>query len=127
MLAAQPANRPAPGTVIVADKGFAGQDFQGFIAGPDLALTLIRPARKDDTNPAPFPSWLPQRVEAIIWTLKNQPGLERHGGRVPRPAVGARPPATPGSQRRHLAQLEHRRAGQALPGRLRSLSRPYSS
>jgi hypothetical protein len=24
-----------------------------------------------------------QRVEAIIWTLKNQLGLERHGGRVP--------------------------------------------
>jgi hypothetical protein len=22
-------------------------------------------------------------VEAIIWTLKNQLGLERHGGRVP--------------------------------------------
>ena len=25
----------------------------------------------------------PQRVEAIIWALKNQLGLERHGGRVP--------------------------------------------
>jgi hypothetical protein len=23
------------------------------------------------------------RIEAIIWTLKNQLGLERHGGRVP--------------------------------------------
>jgi hypothetical protein len=23
------------------------------------------------------------RVEAIIWTLKNQLGLERHGGRIP--------------------------------------------
>jgi hypothetical protein len=31
----------------------------------------------------PFPNWLRQRVEAIIWTLKNQLGLERHGGRVP--------------------------------------------
>jgi hypothetical protein len=30
-----------------------------------------------------FPNWLRQRVEAIIWTLKNQLGLERHGGRVP--------------------------------------------
>ena len=31
----------------------------------------------------PFPNWLRQRVEAIIWTLKNEPGLERHGGRIP--------------------------------------------
>jgi hypothetical protein len=30
-----------------------------------------------------FPNWLRQRVEAIIWTLKNQLGLECHGGRVP--------------------------------------------
>jgi hypothetical protein len=30
----------------------------------------------------PFPNWLRQRIEAI-WALKNQLGLERHGGRVP--------------------------------------------
>jgi hypothetical protein len=50
---------------------------------PDLGLTLIRPARKDEKEPRYFPNWLRQRVEAIIWTLKNQLGLERHGGRVP--------------------------------------------
>ena len=33
MLDKQPANRPAPGTAIVADKGFAGEDFEGFLAG----------------------------------------------------------------------------------------------
>ncbi len=48
-----------------------------------MGLTLIRPARKDETQPRYFPNWLRQRVEAIIWTLKNQFGLERHGGRVP--------------------------------------------
>jgi hypothetical protein len=80
MLAAQPANRPRPGTVIVADKGFAGEDFEKFLAG--LGLDLIRPARKDE-KPRYFPNWLRQRVEAIIWTLKNQLGLEHHGGRVP--------------------------------------------
>jgi hypothetical protein len=32
---------------------------------------------------APFPNWLRQRIEAIIWTLKHQLGLECHGGRVP--------------------------------------------
>jgi hypothetical protein len=83
MLEDQPANRPRPGTAIVADKGFAGDDFEEFLAGPDLDLTLIRPARKNEKNPRCFPNWLRQRVEAIIWTLKHQLGLEHHGGRVP--------------------------------------------
>ena len=77
------ANRPAPGTAIVTDKGLSGEDTEEFFAGPDLSLTLIRPARKDEKTPRYFPNWLRQRVEAIIWTLKNQLGLERHGGRVP--------------------------------------------
>jgi hypothetical protein len=83
MLERQPANRPAPGTVIVTDKGLSGQDTEEFFASPDLGLTRIRPARKDEKQPRYFPNWLRQRVEAIIWTLKNQLGLERHGGRVP--------------------------------------------
>ena len=41
------------------------------------------PARKDEKQPRPFPNWLRQRVEAVIWTLKSQLGLERHGGRIP--------------------------------------------
>ena len=56
-------------------------------ASDDLGLTLIRPARKDEKAPRSFPNWLRQRVEAIIWALKNQLGLERHGGQVP-PAYG---------------------------------------
>jgi hypothetical protein len=83
MLKRQPTSRPAPGTMIVADKGFAGDDFESFLASPELGLTLIRPARHDEAEPRYFPNWLRQRVEAIIWTLKNQLGLERHGGRVP--------------------------------------------
>ena len=83
MLGHQPANRPAPGTVIVTDKGLAGQDTEAFFARPGLNLTMIRPARKDEPAARPFPNWLRQRVEAVIWTLKNQLGLERHGGRVP--------------------------------------------
>jgi hypothetical protein len=83
MLDRQPANRPAPGTVIVTDKGLSGQDTEAFLASPGLELTLVRPARKDEKAPRYFPSWLRQRVEAIIWTLKSQLGLERHGGRVP--------------------------------------------
>jgi hypothetical protein len=78
----QPANRPAPGTAVVTDKGLSGQGTEEFFAGDSLGLTLIRPARKDDKQPRPFPNWLRQRAEAVIWTLKNQLGLERHGGRI---------------------------------------------
>jgi hypothetical protein len=81
LLTHQAANRPAPGTAVVTDKGLSGEDTEQFFA--DLGLTLIRPARKDENPPRPFPNWLRQRVEAIIWTLKNQLGLEDHGGRVP--------------------------------------------
>lgn len=81
MLTARPANRLLRGTTIVADKGFAGHDFEEFLAG--LGITLVRPARKDERSPRYFPNWLRQRVEAIIWTLKHQLGLEHHGGRVP--------------------------------------------
>jgi hypothetical protein len=83
MLEHQPANRPQPGTAIVTDKGLSGEDTEAFFTSPDLRLTLIRPARKDEQAPRYFPNWLRQRAEAIIWTLKNQLGLERHGGRVP--------------------------------------------
>ena len=67
----------------MTDKGLAGQDTEEFFAGDGLRLTLDRPARKDEKQPRPFPDWLRQRVEAVIWTLKNQLGLERHGGRKP--------------------------------------------
>jgi len=82
MLNDQPANRPAPGTAIVTGKGLSGEGTEEYFASPGLDLTLIRPARKDE-KPRHFPNWLRQRAEAIIWTLKNQLGLERHGGRVP--------------------------------------------
>jgi hypothetical protein len=66
---------------VVTDKGLAGQGSEDFFA--DLDLVLIRPARRDEKQPRPFPNWLRQRIEAIIWTLKHQLGLEDHGGRVP--------------------------------------------
>jgi hypothetical protein len=81
LLTHQAANRPAPGTAVVTDKGLSGEETEQFFA--DLGLTLIRPARKDEKTPRPFPNWLRQRIEAIIWTLKHQLGLEDHSGRVP--------------------------------------------
>ena len=89
---------------------------------PAWDLTLIRPARKDERTPRYFPNWLRQRVEAIIWTLKSQLGLERHGGRAPAGLWARIVQRLARPQRRHLAQLADRRAGQALPDRLRSLT-----
>jgi hypothetical protein len=81
MLQQVPANRPAPGTLLVGDKGFAGHDFQVALTGLDLVI--VRPARTDEPDPGVFPNWLRQRIEAIIWTLKHQLGLDRPGGRIP--------------------------------------------
>jgi hypothetical protein len=82
LLEHHPANRPPPGTAVITGKGLAGQGTEEFFATPGLDLALIRPARKNEP-PRYFPNWLRQRVEAIIWTLKHQLGLEHHGGRVP--------------------------------------------
>jgi hypothetical protein len=79
----QPANRPAPGTAVVTDKGLSGEETEDFFTGPDLGLVLVRPARRSEKISRSFPNWLLQRIEAIIWTLKNRLGLGRHGGRVP--------------------------------------------
>jgi len=49
-----------------------------------------------------------QRVEAITWTLKHQPGPERHSGQIP--AASA--------QRQQLAQPDDPRPGQPIPDRL---------
>ena len=48
MLKDQPANRPAPGTAVITDKGLPGQETEAFFAGDDLRLVLVRPARKDE-------------------------------------------------------------------------------
>ncbi|GAA2459999.1 hypothetical protein GCM10010191_95480 [Actinomadura vinacea] len=73
------AEGPCP---IVCDKGFAGAGIEKAAAG--LGHVLIRPARGDEPEPEVkvFPSWLRQRIEGIIWSLKNQLGLERHNART---------------------------------------------
>jgi hypothetical protein len=79
MLNDRPANRPAPRTAIVTDKGLSGDGTETFFASPGLGLDLIRPARQDE-RPRSFPNWLRQRVEAIIWTLN---ACALHCGSVP--------------------------------------------
>jgi hypothetical protein len=102
----------------VTDKGLSGADVEDFLAGPDIGLALIRPARKDESQPRYFPNWLRQRVEAVIWTLKNQLSHERHGGRVP---AGLRARILQRLLALNACIWHHWLigAGQALPDRLR--------
>jgi hypothetical protein len=119
-LSTQPANRPAPGTTVVTDKGLSGADIEQFFTGLDL--TLVRPAHRDEKTPRPFPNWLRQRIEAIIWTLKNQLGLEHHNARVPAglwTRVLQRLLA-PNAVIWHI--LDHQRTSQTLTDRLRPLT-----
>ena len=109
--------RPAPPSS--RTRACPGRDTEEFFAGDDLGLTLIRPARKDEKQPRPFPNWLRQRVEAVIWTLKSQFGLERHGGRLPGGLWARIIQRLLALNAVHLAQLTHRGTCQALPDRLR--------
>ncbi|MUL43570.1 transposase [Streptomonospora sp. PA3] len=74
---------PGPGP-IVCDKGFAGAGIESAVAA--TGHTIVRPALESEKQrghgPRHFPGWLRQRIEAVIWTLKNQLGLERHAART---------------------------------------------
>jgi hypothetical protein len=65
------------GYTIIADKGFAGADFEQLVT--DLGARLLRPDRKDETRRhgslAPVRQW----IESVIDTLKGQLSLEDHG------------------------------------------------
>lgn len=69
------------GQVILADKGFAGKQFEAFITG-DLKAHLLRPDRKDEQPRFGDFGGIRQWVESIFDTLKGQLGLERHGART---------------------------------------------
>nr|WP_233515122.1 hypothetical protein [Marinitenerispora sediminis] len=78
----------APGPCpVVGDKRFAGAGIEAAMAG--LGHVLIRPARADEPDTGVFPGWLRQRIEAVIWTLKNQLGLKAPRRTHHRGAVGA--------------------------------------
>jgi len=68
------------GETIVADKGYAGIEFQA--AAAELGATIIRPNRKDEPGQAPIIPGIRQRMESIINTTKDTLGLERHGART---------------------------------------------
>ncbi len=71
---------PRPGLLIVADKGYAGQEFEDFVR--ELSTVLVRPDRRDERRRYGKLGWIRQRIESVNDTLKGQLGLEEHGGRT---------------------------------------------
>lgn len=71
---------PLAGHVIVADKGFAGEDFESFVA--EQGARLLRPDRKDEQPRFGPLGHIRQWIESVFWTCKGQLGLERHGART---------------------------------------------
>jgi hypothetical protein len=71
----------AEGQVIIGDKGFAGRDFERFVA-EDLGARLLRPDRKDEAPRFGNLGRIRQWVESVFDTLKGQLGLEDHGART---------------------------------------------
>jgi len=70
----------AAGTIILADKGFAGRAFERHVAA--LGAGLLRPDRKDEPRRFGSLGGMRQWIESVINTLKNQLGLEQHRGRT---------------------------------------------
>jgi hypothetical protein len=78
---------PLAGHVVIADKGFAGADFEGWMA--NRGARLLRPDRKDEPYRHGSLGQVRQWIESVFWTCKGQLGLERHGART-LPGLAAR-------------------------------------
>lgn len=72
---------PLGGRVLVADKGFAGREFEAFVEG--LGARLVRPDRRDEPGRGYGAlGAIRQWIESVFDTLKGQLSLERHGART---------------------------------------------
>lgn len=65
------------GYTVIADKGFAGEEFEALMA--ELGALFLRPDRKDEQPRFGGLGGVRQRVESIIDTIKGQLSLEQHG------------------------------------------------
>jgi hypothetical protein len=68
------------GELVIADKGYAGREFEHAVA--DMGARLLRPNRKDEPDNGLHLSGIRQRIESIFWTCKDLLTLERHGART---------------------------------------------
>ncbi len=69
------------GEIIIADKGYAGKEFENAVT-ERFGAQILRPARKDEPEPGPHLAPIRQCIESIFWTLKDRLGLERHNART---------------------------------------------
>lgn len=65
------------GYTVIADKGFAGEEFEALMA--EFGAIFLRPDRKDEQPRFGGLGGIRQWIESIIDTLKGQLSLERHG------------------------------------------------
>jgi hypothetical protein len=75
------------GYVVIADKGFAGEQFEAQMA--DRGARFLRPDRKDEPRRFGSLGAIRQWIESVFWTCKGPLGLERHGART-LPGLAAR-------------------------------------
>ena len=66
--------------IVVADKGYAGREFEH--AAAELDTSVCRPRRKDEPGRGPHLAPIRQRIESIFQTCKDLLSLERHGART---------------------------------------------
>jgi hypothetical protein len=69
------------GYTVMADKGFAGEEFEQIMAA--LGARFLRPDRRDEPHRNGSLGPVRQWIESVIWTCKGQLTLESHGGRTP--------------------------------------------
>ena len=65
------------GYTVIADKGFAGEDFEALMA--EFGVLFLRPDRKDEPRRFGALGGVRQWIESIVDTFKGQLSLERHG------------------------------------------------
>lgn len=74
--------QPPVGQLVLADKGFAGADFEHAVS--ELGALLLRPSRADEPERSSPPiGRIRQRIESIVNSLKQQLRLEHHLARTP--------------------------------------------
>jgi hypothetical protein len=78
---------PVAGHTVIADKGFAGTEFEQLMT--HAGARFLRPDRKDEPRRYGNLGAIRQWIESTIWTCKGQLGLEHHGART-LPGLGAR-------------------------------------
>ena len=105
------------GYTVIADKGFAGTDFEALMA--EFGAIFRRPDRKDETSRFGGLGAIRQWIESVFDTLKGQLSLEHHGSitmpglmtriaqRLPALAAAIWHNWTTGQPGRHLTAYDH--------------------